>query len=57
MYQRLDTNGDGKISKEEWRGRAEGFAKLDTNGDGFLTLRRCRLLGFSATDLRGEDRE
>lgn len=29
-----DTNGDGKISKEEW---ADAFAKMDLDGDGFVT--------------------
>jgi hypothetical protein len=31
---KLDTNGDGKVSKEEWDA---AFAKLDQNGDGSLT--------------------
>jgi hypothetical protein len=31
---KLDTNGDGVISKEEWDA---AFAKLDRNGDGKLT--------------------
>jgi Ca2+-binding EF-hand superfamily protein len=37
MHQRLDTDGDGKISREEWSRRPEGFARMDKNGDGFLT--------------------
>ena len=34
---RLDTNQDGKISRDEMRADADKhFAKLDTNGDGFI---------------------
>jgi len=39
-FKKLDTNHDGKISKDEFLagkgGSAEEFAKLDKNGDGFL---------------------
>ena len=30
----LDANGDGVISKDEWRGPEEIFTQADTNGDG-----------------------
>ncbi len=33
----LDTNEDGRISREEWTGEAAGFDRFDTDGDGFLT--------------------
>jgi Ca2+-binding EF-hand superfamily protein len=37
MMQRLDSNGDGKIAKDEARGpMAENFDRLDRNKDGFL---------------------
>ena len=45
---KLDKDGDGKISAEEWKAipsaktdpakNAESFKKLDKNGDGFLSL-------------------
>jgi Ca2+-binding EF-hand superfamily protein len=34
---RMDTNNDGKISRDEWRRKAEAFDKLDSDNDGFLT--------------------
>ncbi len=33
---RSDQNGDGKISKEEFRGPAFGFNRLDKNSNGFI---------------------
>ncbi len=33
---RSDQNGDGKISKDEFRGPDFGFKRLDKNGDGFI---------------------
>ena len=38
MYQDMDTNRDGKISKKEWMAAQERqFNRLDKNGDGFIT--------------------
>jgi Ca2+-binding EF-hand superfamily protein len=37
LLQRFDTNKDGKISKDEAKGRlADAFGRFDTNKDGFL---------------------
>ncbi|HEY2933630.1 MAG TPA: hypothetical protein VGK99_17985 [Acidobacteriota bacterium] len=33
----MDANGDGKISREEWKGAPELFDRADRNHDGFLT--------------------
>ena len=34
---RLDRNGDGAISRGEWRGDMDAFNRLDRNGDGVLS--------------------
>jgi len=37
MLQRLDRDGDGRISQDEWPGREEMFARLDADGNGVIT--------------------
>jgi len=34
---RMDADNDGKISRAEWKGKPEAFARLDKNSDGFIT--------------------
>lgn len=36
-FQGLDRNGDGRISRAEWRGNDQSFANHDWNGDGVLS--------------------
>lgn len=36
-FRGLDRNGDGMISRTEWRGNDRSFAKADWNGDGTLS--------------------
>ena len=33
----MDTNHDGAISRDEWRGKPKKFNKLDQNHDGVIT--------------------
>ena len=42
-FQAMDDNGDGVISKAEWRGSAQSFRQHDWNGDGVLSNQEVRL--------------
>jgi len=60
---RMDTNNDGKISRDEWRGKAEAFDKLDSNNDGFLTreelgaaIGRARQRGIQQMDANSDSK-
>ena len=37
QLQEMDTNGDGNISRSEWKGKEEIFNRLDANNDGMLS--------------------
>ncbi|WP_055448434.1 EF-hand domain-containing protein [Lacinutrix mariniflava] len=38
MLEQMDTNNDGKISKDEAKGPLkDGFSKIDTDSDGFIS--------------------
>jgi acetyl esterase/lipase len=45
ILQRSDTNKDGKISREEFRGPAPLFDRLDANKDGFITREEHEAVG------------
>ena len=36
-WNKLDTNGDGALSADEFPGRAEAFKRIDADGDGLVT--------------------
>jgi hypothetical protein len=36
-FQAMDTNRDGRITRDEWRGNARAFARHDWNNDGVLS--------------------
>ena len=38
MIQNQDKDGDGLISRDEWRGPPQNFDNIDKDGDGFLSL-------------------
>ncbi|MGX9416110.1 Lcl domain-containing protein [Vibrio sp. WJH972] len=38
FVQRLDKNGDGKVSSTEFKGKEAQFNHLDKNGDGYISL-------------------
>ena len=42
-FERADKDGDGKLSRAEWRRRGN-FARLDTDGDGSLSLGEVRVM-------------
>ena len=37
MVQNMDKDGDGQLSRDEWRGPEQAFDHIDANADGFIT--------------------
>lgn len=58
MFDRVDTNGDGTITREEAQAaRGAHFARLDTNGDGMISAEEFGARTddhFSRMDLNGD---
>jgi Ca2+-binding EF-hand superfamily protein len=54
-FRRFDTNQDGKITADEWKGRPETFQMLDENKDGAITREELTPKG-PARMRRGGDR-
>ena len=36
-FRRMDTNSDGQIPRNEWRGNPQSFQNFDWNNDGVLS--------------------
>ena len=51
MVQRMDENGDGKISRQEFLGPPDRFKMIDVDKDGFLTVDEIK--AFRAKRLKG----
>jgi Ca2+-binding EF-hand superfamily protein len=47
-FRAMDRNGDGVISRDEWRGNDESFRQHDLNGDGVLSLTELRQVAGTA---------
>ena len=41
-FKAMDLNGDGSISRDEWKGQARVFDRLDANHDGVLSPQELR---------------
>jgi len=37
-FDQLDTNKDGNISRDEFKGKQKAFARMDANGDGKISF-------------------
>src|SRR5262245_1759957 len=53
-FARLDANGDGVITFNEWRGSRRAFEDRDLNGDGVLTPRELGAADFDAVGTSGQ---
>ncbi len=40
---KMDRDGDGKVSRKEWKRDPSAFGEIDTDGDGFLTLKEFKV--------------
>ena len=54
-FQAMDTNGDGSISRSEWRGSDQSFARHDWNGDRVLSGNEVRVGASREFGEEGDD--
>ena len=52
-FRGMDTNRDGVVTREEWRGNAQSFRQHDRNNDGVLTADEVRAAGADVGDYDG----
>ena len=54
-FRGMDRNGDGVITRDEWRGNDQSFRKHDLNGDNVLSGDELRGKGGDEDDDQGDD--
>jgi hypothetical protein len=54
-FQAMDTNNDGRVTRQEWRGSARSFEVHDWNGDGVLSGEEVRVGGRRAQQMEAAD--
>lgn len=54
-FESMDRNGDGVISRDEWRGSVQSFQVHDWNGDGVLSADEVRIGTQRSTDWQTAD--
>jgi hypothetical protein len=55
MFERLDVDKDGKVTKEEFlKAQEEHFAKMDANGDGAFTQEEAKAMKEKFREMRKE---
>jgi hypothetical protein len=54
-FQEMDSNNDGRVTRQEWRGSARSFEVHDWNNDGVLSGEEVRVGGVRAQELEPVD--
>jgi phycobilisome linker polypeptide/EF hand domain-containing protein len=54
-FRRMDTNNDGRITREEWRGNAQAFQNYDWNNDGVLSGEEVSVNGVRRGNARNDE--